>query len=111
MGPNNVLLGDITGADLPQKPVDEIALSELKNKARYNKSKEFEELKSHMVERILYYQRFLPDGRRIVDVPKEDLEGMWIVANTIINELTQVINGYENASEMVEEMAKADGSK
>lgn len=107
MGPANGILGDNTGVDLPQKADDDSALTELKAKAKYSRSKEFQELKAQMELKIKFYQQYLPDGRPVGsgDIPKPE---EWIAANLVIGELQQVIDGYQMAEDMVKELNKTD---
>lgn len=102
MGPQNGILGDDLGMELPETQVDTTAMAEEQKAARYSKSHEYKKLKSHWDERISYYQKFLPDGRPLTEATKEEREQMWIVANIVIAELQTVMNYYENAREVVE---------
>lgn len=100
----NGIIGDNFGVDLPQAQIPKEDLIEEKKMARYSKTAEFKRIQDHFKERIDFYQKYLPDGRPIATVPKEDLESMWIAANVVIAEFNQVINMYEIASEAVNEV-------
>lgn len=99
-GAQNGIVGDDFGVTIPETQVAEDALIEEKKAAKYSRSHEYKKLKAHWEERIKYYQTFLPDGRPVVGLDKVD-PNMWVVANTIIAELQNVMNYYEDASEIV----------
>lgn len=110
MEPQSGLLGDVTDmTSLPQAAVDqqEEARNELRKKAKYSRSKEFQELKTHMEGRIAHWQSYLPGNVPTEAVPEEERAKYWAVANMVIGELRMVIDGYEAANEAVKE----DGSK
>ena len=102
MNPNNGLVGDASSVDLPQSTPDVNDLVEEKKMAKYSKTAEFKRIQEHFAERTKFYQQYMPDGRPVAAVPKKDLDGMWIAANVIIAEFSQVINMYENAREVVD---------
>lgn len=105
MEPDNVLVGDTgMGIDLPEAKLDDKELVEEKKMAKYSKTAEFKRIQDHFEERKKFYQRYLPDGRPVAAVPKKDLEAMWIAANVIIAEFEQVMNMYENAKAVVDEV-------
>lgn len=96
------LVGDATGTELPQAMPNDDAKNELRKKAKYSRSKEFQELKAHMEVRIEFYQKFLPNGEPVAT--QKDPAQHWKLANIIIAELQQVIDMYENANEMLKEI-------
>ena len=98
------LVGDLNSTELPQKPEDEEVLGELRRKAKYSRSKEFAELKAHMELRVAYYQSFLPGNVPAEAITEEERGKYWAVANLVIAELRQVIDGYESANEQVKEI-------
>ena len=102
MPAQNALLGDDFGTDLPQAQPDVSSLAEEKARAKFSKSKEFQDIKKRWETRIEFYQQYLPDGRPITKVPVKDLEGMWIVAATIIAEFRSEIAFYESVREAVD---------
>lgn len=102
MEPQNAIIGDAQGIDLPQAQLDENELIEEKKMAKYSKTAEFKRVQDHFKEKIEFYQRYMPDGRPVALVPKKELEGMWIAANVVIAEFNAVINMYEQATEAVE---------
>lgn len=108
MSPDNGLIGDIQSTELPQAPVaqQEEAITELKKKAKYSRSKEFAELKEHMEARIKFYQNFLPNGIPIATLPQKDASQHWPLANIVIAELQQVIDMYQNADEELKAIAE-----
>lgn len=100
MEPSNGLIGDISATELPEKQEDTEALNELRKKAKYSRSKEFQELKAHMETRIAHYQSFLPGTPTPITLIDEAQRGKyWAIANLVIAELQQVIDGYVNAEE------------
>lgn len=104
-GPQNAILGETYGTDLPETEMEETQLTEEKNKARFSKSKEYQVLKEHIEGRIAFYQVMLPDGREIglttTPTPEE-----WMVANRVIAEFNAILNAYEQANQVVEDAAK-----
>lgn len=106
MGPQHGLIGEDFGVDLPVMQVPERDLTIEKNAAKFSRTKEFQNLKRHLEERIATYQTFLPDGR-VLSGPNPTAED-WRVANLVIAEFKAVIAAYENAQQVVEEAAKHD---
>lgn len=104
MGPQNGIIGDSLGVDLPQKPVDEQALNELKHKAKYSRSAEFKELKEKAQIRIEFYQKFLPSGQPIGTATPEEMKGKWELANLLIAEFKQLFDEYDGAEVILKEM-------
>ena len=97
---DNGLMGDMSQmTSLPRTPETqkEEALLELKKKAKYSRSKEFNELKEMMEARIEFYKSFLPDGTPIALGTEKQVSRNWPIANIVIAELQQVIDMYENA--------------
>lgn len=101
MNPNNALIGDMTGVELPQVPVDETAINELKKKAKYKRSKEYAELRAKAQARIEFYQHFLPSGQPIFAASFEEKEGAWTLANIIIAEFEQLFGEHEQADALL----------
>lgn len=101
MNPQNGIIGDETGVDLPQTPVNDEAIIELRKKARFSKSKEFKDLRDAMDNRIEFYQKFLPSGMG-VDISKVSAED-WRVANIVISELEAVKSAYDGSVELLKE--------
>lgn len=102
MQPDNIIMGDATGIDLPQVQVDEKSLNEVKNKARYSKTREFKEIKAYCQSRIEFYQQKLPNGQEVgleVVPSTED----WRVANRVIGEFKGLMNIYESAKDVLED--------
>lgn len=107
MGPQNGIISDSFGIDLPQSDVDPNALNEVKNAAKFSKTKEFRELKKHLEGRIEFYQTYLPDGVPVVGMTKSmsELGEGWVVANALIGEFKAIIQAYERAAELVKDEA------
>lgn len=107
MTPDNVLLGDLSQFEPPVKSDDEVnqEVAELRKKAKYNRSKEFGELKEYMQQRIDFYQKYLPDGRAIATISQEDASRNWPIASIVIAELQLVIDSYQDAEEQFKNIA------
>ena len=100
MGPQNGLLGDAQGIDLPQMEVNDNLLVEEKKMAKYSRSAEFKRIQAHCADRIEFYQKMLPNGLEVgldYNPSTED----WRVANRIIGEFKLLMNMYDTASEAV----------
>ena len=93
------IVGDSHPTQLPQTQVDPRQLEEEQKMARFSKSAEFKRLKGHLEQRIEFYQTFLPGGDAVTAKNKTDLDGMWMVANSIVGELKSIIAAYEQAAE------------
>jgi hypothetical protein len=106
MQPDNVIMGDSTGVDLPKMQPNVNDLNEEKNMAKYSKTAEFKRIVEHCDARIAFYQQFLPDGRS-VDVGQIPTPEQWLIANTLIQEFNLLKGSYKLASDIVEEDAKA----
>ena len=102
MGPNNGIIGDETGVELPSVTLSEDFLSEEKKMAKYSRSAEYKKIVAHFEERIAFYQGFLPDGRDIKEgvIPTPE---QWIIANALITEFKWVMNLFERSAEAVKE--------
>lgn len=96
------IMGDITGAELPQMKIEESSLSEERKMAKYSRSTEFKRIQDHFNERIDFYQKFLPNGADIgldvVPTPED-----WRVANRVIGEFKAIINMFETANQAVKD--------
>lgn len=102
-GAQNGVIGDSFGTDLPSTTVDEGILNTEKNMARFSTTKEFKVLKSHIEDRIAFFQTYLPDGRSIaaMEVKPQELVNNWIIATTLIGEFNLILQSYENAATSV----------
>lgn len=105
-GAQNAVMGDNFGTELPEAQIDETVLNQEKRKARYAKSKDYQDLKQRFQDRITFYQTFLPDGRPLTGVDTQERAHMWVVANALIGEFNMIFSDYEN---LVEVVAEADG--
>lgn len=103
MGAQNAIVGNDYGTDLPMARLPEKELLEEKKRASFSKSSEFQKLKEHLEERITFYQNYLPDGRSVVEAPDP---ANWVIANAIIGELKAIINAYEAARKVVEDVQR-----
>lgn len=102
MEPENVILGDNTGVELPQAPIDNSEQKELANKKKYSKSKEYRALRAKAQERIDFYKNTLPAG--YADADKQRKAEMWGTANLIIAEFEQLFSEHDNAEELLKEL-------
>lgn len=106
MEPNNVIMGDSTGVELPRMQPDETDLSGIKNKVKYSKSKEFKEIQEWCQTRIDFYNRLLPNGLEIgMDITPTSED--WRVANRVNGELRALMNVYETAKDIVDGLPTA----
>ena len=101
MQPQNGIIGS-NAVDLPVAQPDQQVLDEEKKIAKYSKSAEFQRLADYMRGRIEFYQRCLPNGVEIENLPPEDQQKMWGPANTVIREFNAVIKFYEETAAVVE---------
>jgi len=108
MDSNFGIIGDQQITDLPQvdNSQQDLAQVEVRGKAKYSRSKEFQELKAHMETRIEFYQKFLPDGRPVATIDQEEAAKHWPHANIIIAELQQVIDMYQSAEGQLQDIGK-----
>ena len=97
------IIGDSFGTDLPQAEIAEDGLQEQRNRVKFSKSKEWQELKAHCEEKITYYQTFLPNGSPIAGMSPKQAAEHWTVANLIVAEFKQLIDKYESAAGIVKE--------
>lgn len=103
--PDNTIMGDDTGIDLPQMQIDENTLVHEKKMAKYSKTAEFKRIQEWCEERIRFYQTKLPNGAEIgLDVAPSGED--WRVANRVIGELKALINMYEIAQDAVDNEKK-----
>jgi hypothetical protein len=102
MEPQNNLIGDITGVELPHMNLEKEVLVEEKKMAKYSKTKEFKRIKEHCEDRIKFYQHYLPNGTEVALDVRPTAED-WAVANRVIGELKALMNMYQIASEAVKE--------
>ena len=96
------IIGDSYPTELPVTNVPEQDLTEEKKMAKFSKTAEFKRLKSHIEQRIAYYQAFLPNGKPVLENQNvAELGQNWLVANALITELQAIIDAYELAKEAV----------
>ena len=65
MQPQNVLIGDSTGVELPQMEASEDLLVEEKKMAKYSRIAEIKRKPDHFRAPRSFYQSKLPDGRHV----------------------------------------------
>lgn len=96
------IIGDAYPTELPVTDVPTQDLTEEKKMAKFSKTAEFKRLKTHMEERIAYYQTFLPSGKSVLEAEDVTKLGQnWLVAQAIVTELQAIIDAYELANETV----------
>ncbi len=100
MNPQNAIIGDETGIELPQSTLNDEILVEEKKMAKYSKTAEFKRIKEHCEERIAFYQQYLPNGAEVALDVRPTPED-WAVANRVIGEFKALMNMYEVANEAV----------
>lgn len=102
-GPQNGIIGDSMGIDLPQAQTQPEGLQEERAMARFSKTKEFKRLKNHLEERIAFFETTLPNGISPEGITKTNaqLGEDWRVANLVIAELRGIIAAYELAKEVL----------
>lgn len=107
MGPQNAVVGDDSfGTDIPQTQVPEEDLAEVRNAAKFSKSKEFKKLKTLLEAKIKYYQNNLPGGQPAEQVDPTVAANMWPASVVIVREFQAIIDAYEQAAEYVDEPPK-----
>lgn len=115
-GAQNAIIGDV--GDMPVTQVPEQVLNEEKNLARFSRSKEFKKLKDYLETRIVFFQKYLPNGASInggtdargnplPHMGEADLVAHWKVANLVIGEFKALLDVYENANEVVKNAEKS----
>lgn len=98
----NAIIGDFN-IDLPEATIDEKELVVEKQMANYTKTEEFARIQQHCLDRITFYQSFLPNGLEVgleVQPTSED----WRVANRVIGEMKLLMGMYEVALQAVEDV-------
>lgn len=103
--PDNIIMGEATGIDLPQAEVEDTTLREEKKLAKYSRTAEFKRIQAHCEERIAFYQTQLPNGAEIGLEVVPSVED-WRVANRVIGEFKLLMNIYETAAEAVKDATK-----
>lgn len=101
MGPQNGLVGDSFGIDLPEVQLEDKDLVVEKQMAKFSRTKEFARLKEILEARIAFYQGCLPDGRPLTDVDTAERQQQWVIANIVVGEFKNIISAYEQAAEVV----------
>lgn len=105
--PDNIILGDSFGIDLPEMQPDAQSLVEEKKMAKYSRSAEFKKIRTHCEERIEFYQTKLPNGMEIgLDIVPSTED--WRVANRVIGEFKLLMNMYDTAAEAVKQAGTND---
>lgn len=105
----NGITGDDFQSDLPRttsdQPSPEVAaeLAELARMAKFARSADFKTLKAHLEQRIDFYQKYMPNGQSVLNVPTAEAGAMWQAANCIVGELSAIISSYENAAGQLKE--------
>lgn len=102
-GAQNGIVGDAMGTDLPHAVLPEQGLLEERAMARFSKTREFKRLKTHLEDRIKFFETQLPSAVAPEQTGKTNaqLGEDWRVANLVIAELRGIIEAYELAKEIV----------
>lgn len=108
MGPQNAIVGDSYGTELPETQIPQEDLAEEKKMAKFSKSAEFDRIRKHVQERKDFYQKYLPGGQPVGgEVPSPE---QWMAANLIINEFDLLLDSYDNAAKIVDEDNRRKGN-
>lgn len=104
MGPQNGIVGGNFGMDLPETTQPEQDLTEEKNMARFSQSAEFKRLETYAHGRMEFYQKYLPNGKSVIDdgLSMAERGEMWVAANVVIGEFNALLGAYTNAKEVVQ---------
>lgn len=107
MGPQNGIMGNTFGTELPESFVDDSVYEEMQKTARFSKTAEFKELKKYLDTRMDFYRNYLPDGKPVIasGLNATEVGELWIAANIVIGELMAIINVYEGAAQEVKDEA------
>lgn len=109
MGPQNGIMGDNFGTELPETKVPEDDLSREQSMARFSKTTEFKALKVAIEERITYFQQYVPGGNgtaiAVDQLPNDERGWRWLASDMIIKELKGIIGAYEQANEVLKNAA------
>lgn len=101
MGPQQGLIGDAFGIDLPEIEIDQTLLNEEKKMAKFSRTAEFKRQKEYLNSRIEFYQTKLPNGSEVgLDVAPSAED--WRVANRVIGEFKAFLAQYEYAQDGVD---------
>jgi hypothetical protein len=99
-GAQNAITNDtFSDIALPTTQVDDQALLNERNMAKFSKTREFKVLKEYLENRIDFFQKYLPDGRPLTTDNVSDKD--WVVANLVIGEFKSVLQAYEDAATAV----------
>lgn len=108
-GAQNAIVGDDSfGTNIPETQVPDNDLTELQNAAKFSQSKEFKRLKALIETKIEFYKKYLPGGEggiEIAQLNNDERGWRYLAHNLVIDELTQIIQAYENANEIVKDAA------
>jgi len=102
-GPQNAVVGDTYGIDLPQTQIAKEDLADERRRAAVTRTKEWKDIKAALEYEIELQKRFLPGGQSVKDIPMDEVGPRWVAAVHVIDSLENVINYYERANEVVKE--------
>lgn len=113
MGPQNGVVGDDFGTQLPETAPQEQSsehkqeIARIKQMAKFTRSQEFAFLKNYIEGRCKLRQRYVPnaDGSfvDITQLPNEERGWRSLAAFEVIDELTKIITEYEQAADYVKQ--------
>jgi hypothetical protein len=102
MQPDNAIIGDSSGIDLPELSAEAESLIEEKKMAKYSRSAEFKRIQDWAETRIAFYQKYLPNGAEVgVEVQPSPQD--WQVANRVIAEFKLLLGSYDIAQKAVDD--------
>lgn len=103
-GPQNGIVGNDYGIDLPESEYTNEQIDEVKKMAKFTRTAEYARQKTWAEAKIKFYQNYLPSGKPLSSVEPDKMAAHWIAANEIIAVLTEFINSYETSAEEIKEM-------
>lgn len=113
-GPRHAIMGnDATdyGMGIPQTDQITTDITRESNMARFSKSAEFKALKKTIETRIAYHKQYSPGSKgetAFRDMPNNERGWRSLAADLVIEELNLIINAYETANKVVEDVKKAE---
>lgn len=106
MGPQNGIVGNDYGIDLPETKIDDEQLIETKKMAKFTRTAEYARQKMWVDAKIAFYQKYLPNGTPVSAATASERAEHWVAANEIIAILQEFLSSYETSAQEVEAMKK-----
>lgn len=82
-------------ADMFSIPEPVVDTTDQKLTAQFASSTGWKQQKEYLQERINYWQHFLPDGKAVNQLSREERETAWAIADNVIREVNQWIMSVE----------------